>query len=136
MPVLFRFEIEKSNQRTVSELLGGATRHLSKRFNHIIRDHVGKTLPLLLKIVMNIYRLIVRVFSNEKGDVMNLNDISSGTQRQSMLAVGLHQALSQEMVSRKVHSQQFLILDASFAFFNEERTLSVLPELSDHLLQI
>ncbi len=124
-----------------SGLLGGATRHLSKRFNHIIRDHVSKTLPLFTE---NRYEhlqidddLTVRVFSNEKHDFMELDEISSGTQRQIMLAVRL--ALSQEMVSRKVHSRQFLILDEPFAFFDEERTkrsLSVLPELSDDLTQI
>ena len=124
-----------------SGLLVGATRHLSKRFNHIIREHVSKTLPLFTE---NRYEhlqidddLTVRVFSNEKHDFMELDEISSGTQRQIMLAVRL--ALSQEMVSRKVHSQQFLILDEPFAFFDEERTersLSVLPELSDDLPQI
>ncbi len=134
---------ESRNQtRTLAtELLSGATRHLSKRFNHIIRDHVGKTLPLFTE---NRYEhlqidddLTVRVFSNEKHDFMDLDEISSGTQRQIMLAVRL--ALSQEMVSRKVHSKQFLILDEPFAFFDEERTersLSVLPELSDDLPQI
>ena len=124
-----------------SELLMGATRHLSKRFNHIIRDHVGKTLPLFTE---NRYKhlqidedLTVRVFSNEKHDFMELDEISSGTQRQIMLAVRL--ALSQEMVSRKVHSRQFLILDEPFAFFDEERTeksLAVLPELSSDLPQV
>lgn len=136
-------EKESRNQtrELAIELLGGATRHLSKRFNHIIREHVGKTLPLFTE---NRYEhlqidddLTVRVFSNEKHDFMDLDEISSGTQRQIMLAVRL--ALSQEMVSRKVHSQQFLILDEPFAFFDEERTthaLSVLPELSDDLPQI
>jgi exonuclease SbcC len=124
-----------------TELLMGASRHLSKRFNHIIRDHVGKTLPLFTE---NRYEhlqidddLTVRVFSNEKHDFMDLDEISSGTQRQIMLAVRL--ALSQEMVSRKVQSHQFLILDEPFAFFDEERTqksLSVLPQLSDDLPQI
>ncbi len=124
-----------------SELLMGATRHLSKRFNHVIRDHVSKTLPLFTE---NRYEhlqidedLTVRVFSNEKHDFMELDEISSGTQRQIMLAVRL--ALSQEMVSRKVQSKQFLILDEPFAFFDEERTehsLAVLPELSDDLPQI
>ena len=122
-------------------MLEGATRHLSKRFNHIIRDHVGKTLPLFTE---NRYEhlqidedLSVRVFSNEKHDFMDLDEISSGTQRQIMLAVRL--ALSQEMVSRKVQAQQFLILDEPFAFFDKERTersLSVLPELSNDLPQI
>ncbi|MCW8929785.1 MAG: AAA family ATPase [Gammaproteobacteria bacterium] len=134
-------ELRNQIRELSSELLSGATRHLSKRFNHIIRDHVGKTLPLFTE---NRYEhlqidedLTVRVFSNEKHDFMDLDEISSGTQRQIMLAVRL--ALSQEMVSRKVHSQQFLILDEPFAFFDEERTersLSVLPELSDDLPQI
>lgn len=134
---------ESRNQlrELASELLTGATRHLSKRFNHIIREHVGKTLPLFTE---NRYEhlqidedLTVRVFSNEKHDFMDLDEISSGTQRQIMLAVRL--ALSQEMVSRKVQTQQFLILDEPFAFFDKERTersLSVLPELSDDLPQI
>lgn len=139
-------QIDEKSERNLtrelaSELLMGATRHLSKRFNHIIRDHVGKTLPLFTE---NRYEhlqidedLTVRVFSNEKHDFMDLDEISSGTQRQIMLAVRL--ALSQEMVSRKVQSNQFLILDEPFAFFDEERTeksLSVLPKLSDDLPQI
>ncbi|MCP3851585.1 MAG: AAA family ATPase [Gammaproteobacteria bacterium] len=136
-------EKESRNQtrRLASELLTGATRHLSKRFNHIIREHVGKTLPLFTQGRYEHLQidddLTVRVFSNEKHDFMDLDEISSGTQRQIMLAVRL--ALSQEMVSRKVQSQQFLILDEPFAFFDEERTersLSVLPELSDDLPQI
>jgi len=124
-----------------SELLSGASRHLSKRFNHILRDHVGKTLPLFTE---NRYEhlqidddLSVRVFSNEKHDFLELDEISSGTQRQIMLAVRL--ALSQEMVSRKVQNKQFLILDEPFAFFDQERTersLSVLPQLSSDLPQI
>ncbi len=134
-------ESRNQSRELASELLTGATRHLSKRFNHIIRDHVGKTLPLFTD---NRYEhlqidedLTVRVFSNEKHDFMDLDEISSGTQRQIMLAVRL--ALSQEMVSRKVQSKQFLILDEPFAFFDEERTersLAVLPELSDDLPQI
>ena len=136
-------EKESRNQirELASELLMGATRHLSKRFNHIIRDHVGQTLPLFTD---NRYEhlqidddLTVRVFSNEKHDFMELDEISSGTQRQIMLAVRF--ALSQEMVSRKVQSRQFLILDEPFAFFDEQRTdksLSVLPQLSNDLTQI
>ncbi|MDX2503543.1 MAG: AAA family ATPase [Gammaproteobacteria bacterium] len=135
-------EKESRNQvrELASELLMRATRHLSKRFNHIVRDHVGKTLPLFTE---NRYEhlqidddLTVRVFSNEKHDFMELDEISSGTQRQIMLAVRL--ALSQEMVSRKVHSRQFLILDEPFAFFDAERTeksLAVLPQLSHDLTQ-
>ena len=124
-----------------SELLIGATQHLSTCFNQTLRDHVSQTLPLFTE---NRYErlqidddLTVRIFSNNKYDFMELDEISSGTQRQIMLAVRL--ALSQEMVRRKVHSRQFMILDEPFAFFDEERTeksLKELPQLSQDLTQV
>ncbi len=128
-------------QRIAIELLAGASRHLSRRFNHVIREHVGMTLPLFTE---NRYEhlqidddMTIQVFSNEKRDYLDLDEISSGTQRQIMLAVRL--ALSQELASRRVGSDQFLILDEPFAFFDQERTtnsLNVLPELSKDLPQI
>ena len=133
----------KHNQaRKISiELLAGASRHLSRRFNHVILEHVGMTLPLFTE---NRYEhlqieddMTIRVFSNEKRGYLDLDEISSGTQRQIMLAVRL--ALSQELASRQVKSNQFLILDEPFAFFDQERTinsLAVLPELSEDLPQI
>lgn len=139
-------EIESRSQhnqaRMISiELLAGASRHLSKRFNHIIREHVGMTLPLFTEGRYEHLQIdddmSIRVFSNEKRGYLDLDEISSGTQRQIMLAVRL--ALSQELASRRVRSAQFLILDEPFAFFDQERTissLSVLPELSEDLPQI
>jgi exonuclease SbcC len=123
------------------ELLLGATRHLSHRFNRDLQELVGKTLPLFtegryehLQIDED---LTVRAFSNEKRDFINLEEISSGTQRQIMLAVRL--ALSQELVNRTGAGRQFIFLDEPFAFFDEERTrsaLEVLPRLSEQLTQI
>lgn len=123
------------------ELLQGATRNLSQQFNRDLRDLVGRTLPLFtenryehLQIDEN---LDVRAFSNEKRDFMGLDEISSGTQRQIMLAVRL--ALSQKLVNSAVSGRQFIFLDEPFAFFDEERTrsaLSVLPELSEEITQI
>ncbi len=124
-----------------SELLGGATKQLSQRFNRDLRDLVGRTLPLFTE---NRYEhlqidddLSVRVFSNEKRDFLDLEEISSGTQRQIMLAVRL--ALSQELVNSTVDGKQFIFLDEPFAFFDQERTrnsLKVLPNLSDDITQI
>ncbi len=123
------------------ELLIGASRHLSLRFNHVIREHVGMTLPLFTEgryehlEIDN--EMTIQVFSSEKRGYLDLDEISSGTQRQIMLAVRL--ALSQELASRRVKSSQFLILDEPFAFFDQERTinsLAVLPELSEDLPQI
>ncbi len=123
------------------ELLTGAGRHLSRKFNHTIREHVGMTLPLFTEgryehlEIDN--EMTIQVFSSEKRGYLELDEISSGTQRQIMLAVRL--ALSQELANRRVKSKQFLILDEPFAFFDQERTLhslAVLPELSDDLPQI
>ncbi|MCU7809809.1 MAG: ATPase, partial [Candidatus Thiodiazotropha sp. (ex Notomyrtea botanica)] len=106
-----------------------------------LRGLVSKTLPLFTE---NRYEhlqidddLSVRAFSSEKRDFMDLDEISSGTQRQIMLAVRL--ALSQELVERTVKGNQFLFLDEPFAFFDEHRTrsaLTVLPTLSEELNQI
>lgn len=124
-----------------NDLLSGAIRQLSRRFNQELRDLVGHTLPLFtdgryehLQIDED---LSVRVFSNEKRDFIDLEEISSGTQRQIMLAVRL--ALSQELVNSNVEGNQFVFLDEPFAFFDEERTrkaIQVLPELSDDISQI
>ncbi|MBE9526769.1 MAG: AAA family ATPase [Proteobacteria bacterium] len=132
---------QNKTRKHSSELLIGATQHLSTCFNQTLRDHVSQTLPLFTE---NRYErlqidddLTVKIFSNNKYDFMELDEISSGTQRQIMLAVRL--ALSQEMVRRKVHSRQFLILDEPFAFFDEERTeksLQELPQLSQDLTQV
>lgn len=123
------------------ELISGATRHLSHRFNRDLRDLVSATLPLFtdqryehLQIDED---LTVRVFSSEKRDFMDLDEISSGTQRQIMLAVRL--ALSQELVNTAVAGKQFVFLDEPFAFFDQARTRSsmeVLPNLSDEINQI
>ncbi|MES9945680.1 MAG: AAA family ATPase [Candidatus Thiodiazotropha sp.] len=123
------------------QLIQGATREVSHKFNHKLRGLVSKTLPLFTE---NRYEhlqidddLSVRAFSSEKRDFMDLDEISSGTQRQIMLAVRL--ALSQELVNRAIQGSQFLFLDEPFAFFDQKRTrssLTVLPTLSEELNQI
>ncbi len=136
-------DLAKQNaaREIAAELLVGASHHLSLRFNHVIREHVGMTLPLFTEgryeHLQIDNEMTIQVFSNEKRGYLDLDEISSGTQRQIMLAVRL--ALSQELASRRVKSSQFLILDEPFAFFDQERTinsLAVLPELSEDLPQI
>ncbi len=124
-----------------AELLIGAETTLSQRFNRDLRELVGHTLPLFtsgryehLKIDEE---LNVQVFSNQKRDFTALDEVSSGTQRQIMLAVRL--ALSQKLVDSAMTGRQFIFLDEPFAFFDAERTLStlkVLPQLSDEITQI
>ncbi len=122
------------------ELLAGAARYLSQRFNRDLQDLAAKTLPLFTEGRYEHLRidqdLRVSAFSGEKRDFIDLEEISSGTQRQIMLAVRL--ALSQELVNRAATGRQFIFLDEPFAFFDQERTtnaLRVFPELSDELTQ-
>jgi exonuclease SbcC len=143
-------DLEKKNQerqrhielsKLAGQLIQGAMREISYQFNRKVRSLVGKTLPLFTD---NRYEhlqidedLTVRAFSSEKRDFMDLEEISSGTQRQIMLAVRL--AFSEELVVRTVKASQFLFLDEPFAFFDQARTrssLNVLPKLSEHLNQI
>jgi exonuclease SbcC len=122
-------------------LLESASRERSHKFNKEVRSLAGRALP---RFTEDRYQhlqidesLSVRVFSNDKHDFMDFDEISSGTQRQIMLAVRL--ALSQELILSTVGGAQFVFLDEPFAFFDEQRmlkTLHALPELSDELAQI
>jgi len=128
-------------QEKAIELLTGASKHFSSKFNRDIRDLMCSTLPLFtqgryehLQVEPN---LGVRVFSSDKRDFLDLEEISGGTQRQIMLALRL--AMSQKLMGRTVKGKQFAFLDEPFAFFDEERTkhaLLALQELSDALSQI
>jgi len=128
-------------REAAAELITGASRHISQRFNRDLRDLASGTLPLLtegryehLQIDTD---LEVQVFSSQKRDFMELDEISSGTQRQIMLAVRL--ALSQELVNTTGTKKQFLFLDEPFAFFDPTRArnaMAALPDLSDEICQI
>jgi DNA repair exonuclease SbcCD ATPase subunit len=132
-----RFRVRK----LAIELLQGAIRYISQRFNTEVRNLSASSLPTLtngryehLQIDEN---LSVKAFSNEKRDFMDLDEISSGTQRQIMLAVRL--ALSQKLVNSVIRGPQMLFLDEPFAFFDEGRTasaLSILPQVSNDFSQI
>ena len=138
-----REDIERriEDRRRGLELLAGAIAHLSNNFNRDVKELVGKMLPLFtdgryehLQIDSG---LRVRVFSNDKRDFMDLEEISSGTQRQIMLALRL--ALSKKLLSRTVKGKQFAFLDEPFAFFDQERTrraLHALADLGDDISQV
>ncbi len=123
------------------ELIIAAARHFSQRFNKDLRELASRTLPLFTE---NRYEhlhigddLSVRAFSSLKHDYMDLDEISSGTQRQIMLAVRL--ALSQELVNTTGGGEQFIFLDEPFAFFDQTRTrnaMAILPKLSEEIRQV
>jgi DNA repair exonuclease SbcCD ATPase subunit len=122
------------------DLLDEGSQHISRRFNHDVRNLVGRTLPVLTadryEHLQIDEALRVRVYSGDKHGFLNMDEISSGTQRQVMLAVRL--ALAQKLINTAVDGKQFIFLDEPFAFFDQQRTrdsLSVLPQLSDDITQ-
>jgi exonuclease SbcC len=123
------------------ELIGAASRHFSQTFNKDLRELASGTLPLFTEGRYEHLHidndLNVSAFSSLKRDYMDLDEISSGTQRQIMLAVRL--ALSQELVNTTDGGKQFIFLDEPFAFFDETRTrnaMAILPELSEEIRQV
>jgi hypothetical protein len=128
-------------RQLAGDLLAGAIHYISQRFNTEVRNLSADSLPRFtngryqhLQIDQN---LKVRAFSNEKRDFMDLDEISSGTQRQIMLAVRM--ALSQKLVNSVIQGPQMLFLDEPFAFFDETRTasaLAILPQVSRDFTQI
>ncbi|WP_456378416.1 ATP-binding protein [Thiolapillus sp.] len=136
-------EIQGKKDKRVKavELMEGASGFVSSNFNRDIRDLVARTLPVFTHGRYEHLRidpdLTVKVFSSDKRDFMDLDEVSSGTQRQIMLALRL--ALSEKLLSRRVQGEQFAFLDEPFAFFDEERTryaLKALTSMSDKLSQI
>jgi exonuclease SbcC len=123
------------------ELTIAASKHFSQRFNKDLRELASRTLPLFTEDRYEHLHigddLSVRAFSSLKRDYMDLDEISSGTQRQIMLAVRL--ALSQELVNTTGSGEQFIFLDEPFAFFDETRSrnaMAILPKLSEEIKQI
>lgn len=122
-------------------LVRGTCQSLYRRFNRVLRRYTGEVMPRLTD---QRYRhlqidddLAVRVFSDDKNDFATLEELSSGTQRQVMLAVRL--AMAKALAEAAVGGRQFLVLDEPFAFFDRERvrgTLAALPTLDPLLSQI
>jgi len=128
-------------ERKAVELLVSASLRLANHFNREIRALAGTALPRFTESRYEYLQideaLNVRVFSNEKKDFMSLDEVSSGTQRQIMLALRL--ALSQELSARTGKGRQFVFLDEPFAFFDAVRTrssLNALTGLDEQLSQI
>lgn len=122
-------------------LVRGTCRSIYQRFNTVLGRFTGEVLP---KFTEGRYRQVqisedlgLRVFVAEKNDFAELEELSSGTQRQILLAVRL--AMAKALVDASGRSRQFIVLDEPFAFFDRERihlTLRALPELDKRISQI
>ncbi len=128
-------------QNTAIDLLRTSSKEFTEVFNRSITQASASILPHFtnghysnVKIDEN---LNVGVFSQEKNDFMDFDEISSGTQRQIMLALRI--AMSEELAKQHDEDQQYIILDEPFAFFDMERTIATLeklPEVSDIICQV
>ena len=123
-----------------TQLLDGAIERVAKKFNRELRDGAGNILPNLTQGQYQHIKLDddldVQLFSSKKGDFLEFDEVSSGTQRQVLLAVRL--SMSQALADDALKGDQFLFLDEPFAFFDQERTSQSLQSMEtlEHLPQI
>ncbi|HHB12191.1 MAG TPA: SMC family ATPase [Chromatiales bacterium] len=123
------------------DLTRGTCRSIYQRFNNVLSKFTGEVLP---KFTEGRYQrlqisedLKLRVFVADKNDFAELEELSSGTQRQILLAVRL--AMAKALVDASGERRQFIVLDEPFAFFDRERiqlTLRALPELDRRITQV
>ena len=71
----------------------------------------------------------LKLLSEEKGDFLDFNEISTGTQRQVALAMRI--ALANALADATKTDKQMLFLDEPFAFFDPERTNNTLQSLTE-----
>ena len=128
-------------QQTGVKLLQRASDALIKDFNASITSRTEKTMPLFTD---NRYKQIkiskdlsVHVYSDDKMDWIDFDEVSSGTQRQILLAVRI--AMSEQLAKNTDNEQQFIFLDEPFTYFDQERTkssLAALPKINDITCQV
>ncbi|PID45983.1 MAG: hypothetical protein CSB47_06670 [Proteobacteria bacterium] len=130
-----------NTQQTGVQLLQRASDALITDFNASITSRTENTMPLFTD---NRYKQIriskdlsVHVYSDAKGDWIDFDEVSSGTQRQILLAVRI--AMSEQLAQNTGNEKQFIFLDEPFTYFDQERTkssLASLPKINDTTCQI
>jgi DNA repair exonuclease SbcCD ATPase subunit len=120
-------------RETALKLTQGACSDIYTQFNKVLSKYTAIVMP---KLTENRYKQIqiddtlrLRVFSTEKNDFADLDELSSGTQRQIMLALRL--AISRALVEAGQQGKQFIIMDEPFAFFDRERIRNTITSLND-----
>ncbi len=120
-------------RETALKLTEGACSDIYTQFNKVLSKYTAIVMP---KLTENRYKQIqiddslhLRVFSTEKNDFAELDELSSGTQRQIMLALRL--AISRALVEAGQQGKQFIIMDEPFAFFDRERIRNTISSLND-----
>ena len=134
-------EREINVQKAGIKLLQRASDSLIRNFNASITDRTEKTMPLFTE---NRYKQIrissdlsVHVYSEEKMDWVDFDEVSSGTKRQVLLAVRI--AMAEQLSKNTGSEKQFLFLDEPFTYFDQDRakaSLAALPKVSNVVDQI
>lgn len=125
-----------------AELLRQASQFSIARFNQIVQQRCQGLLSDFTQSHYNSLEInndfALRVLSDEKGDYLDFDEISLGTQRQISLAMRM--ALGNSLVETNDTQSQFIFLDEPFAFFDSERTFAALQSLQEaslgHLKQV
>jgi len=120
-------------RETALKLAEGTCSNIYTQFNQVLSKYTAIVMPRLTE---GRYRQIqiddklrVRVFATEKNDFADLEELSSGTQRQIMLAMRM--AISKALVEAGQQGRQFIIMDEPFAFFDRERIRNTIKSLTD-----
>jgi len=120
-------------RETALKLATGTCHNIYTHFNQVLSKYTAIVMPKLTegryKQIQINENLQVRVFATEKNDFADMDELSSGTQRQIMLALRL--AISKALVEAGQLGKQFLILDEPFAFFDRERIRNTIQSLTD-----
>lgn len=116
---------------TAVDLLQRDASHSIERFNQLVRTRCPE---LLQRFTQSHYKSLeihpdfsLKVRSEEKGDFLDFNETSTGTQRQVALAMRV--ALANALADATKTDKQLLFLDEPFAFFDPERTDTTLHSL-------
>ncbi len=114
------------------ELVREASRYSIQRFNGIVRQRCQS---LLSEFTQTHYKTLeidtdfaLHVMSQEKGDYLEFEETSAGTQRQIALAMRI--ALANSLADSTGAGAQFMFLDEPFTFFDPARTRATLHSLN------
>lgn len=136
------YQHELKVKEKASDLLRQSSQFAIARFNQIVQQRCQGLLSDFTQSHYNSLEInndfALRVLSDEKGDYLDFDEISSGTQRQITLAMRM--ALGNSLVESNDTDSQFIFLDEPFAFFDAERTSAALQSLQEatlgHLKQV
>ncbi|UOG92838.1 MAG: AAA family ATPase [Candidatus Thiothrix sulfatifontis] len=116
---------------TAIDLLKRDASHSIERFNQLVKTRCPELLQRFTQAHYQSLEILpdfsLKVLSEEKGDYLDFNEISTGTQRQVALAMRI--ALANALADATKTDKQMLFLDEPFAFFDPERSNNTLHSL-------